>query len=136
MLSMASSQPVRTPSNPSEPLRTPPNPSEPIRTLSQSVLVTGCSSGIGHATALRCARAASRSHRAASGDDRRSSRPPVATLALDVTDEIDARAVAAAERDGALSGWQQRGLQQSGALPTLPMESCARSSRQRSGSCA
>ena len=92
----------------------------------RSVLVTGCSSGIGHATALRLARAGFVTYATARRPDTLADLAAAGcrTLALDVTDERSMReAVAAAERDGALFGLvNNAGYSQSGALPTLPMD--------------
>ena len=93
----------------------------------RSVLVTGCSSGIGRATALRLARAgfatyASARDEAALGGLRDAG---CYTLPLDVRDEASmAAAVAAIAREhGALYALvNNAGFSQSGALETLSLE--------------
>ena len=92
-----------------------------------AVLITGCSSGIGHETASRLAAkgwtvyaTARRPERIADLADR-----GCRTLALDVTDEASMRdAVAAVEGEhGAVGALvNNAGYSQSGALETLPME--------------
>jgi NAD(P)-dependent dehydrogenase (short-subunit alcohol dehydrogenase family) len=94
---------------------------------SRAVLVTGCSSGIGRATAERLASAGwpvyatARSLESISDLAGRGCR----TLALDVTDEESMRAAVAAveEAEGAVGVLvNNAGYSQSGALETLPME--------------
>jgi NADP-dependent 3-hydroxy acid dehydrogenase YdfG len=92
-----------------------------------AVLITGCSSGIGHETASRLAAkgwtvyaTARRPERIADLAER-----GCRTLALDVTDEASMRAaVAAVESEhGAVGALvNNAGYSQSGALETLPME--------------
>jgi NAD(P)-dependent dehydrogenase (short-subunit alcohol dehydrogenase family) len=94
---------------------------------SRAVLVTGCSSGIGRATAERLASAGwpvyatARSPESIADLAERGCR----TLALDVTDEGSMRAAVAAVTDaeGAVGVLvNNAGYSQSGALETLPME--------------
>ena len=92
-----------------------------------AVLVTGCSSGIGEATAARLARsgwtvyATARRVESIAGLAERGCR----TLALDVDDEASMRAAvdAVIEAEGAVWGLvNNAGYSQSGALETLPIE--------------
>jgi NAD(P)-dependent dehydrogenase (short-subunit alcohol dehydrogenase family) len=94
---------------------------------SRTVLITGCSSGIGQATALRLARAgfityATARNVDALGDLRTAG---CRTLPLDVTDDTSMQtAVAAVELEhGSLFALvNNAGYSQSGALATLPMD--------------
>jgi NAD(P)-dependent dehydrogenase (short-subunit alcohol dehydrogenase family) len=95
--------------------------------LSKAVLITGCSSGIGHATAKRLAGrgwtvyATARRPEAIADLGEAGCR----TLALDVTDESSMRAAvdAVVDGEGAVGCLvNNAGYSQSGALETLPME--------------
>ncbi len=95
------------------------------------VLVTGCSSGIGRATALRLVRSGFRVY--ATARDVRTLEPlqtvGCRVLALDVTDDASMRtAVATVTAEcGALYGLvNNAGYSQSGALETLPIEKVRR----------
>ena len=92
-----------------------------------TVLITGCSSGIGHATAERLAAsgwtvyATARRPEALAELEARGCR----TLALDVTDEASMQAAVAAVEDehGAVGALvNNAGYSQSGAVETVPME--------------
>ncbi|MBU3749508.1 MAG: SDR family NAD(P)-dependent oxidoreductase [Mycobacterium sp.] len=93
---------------------------------SKAVLITGCSSGIGHATALRLAKAGhtvyATARRADSLADLREA--GAHTLSLDVTDEDSMTAAVArvVDEQGAVGVLiNNAGYSQSGALETLPM---------------
>jgi NAD(P)-dependent dehydrogenase (short-subunit alcohol dehydrogenase family) len=94
---------------------------------SKAVLITGCSSGIGHATAEHLA---ARGWTVYASARRPESIADLAergckTLSLDVTDEDSMRAAVAAveEAEGAVGALvNNAGYSQSGALETLPME--------------
>ncbi len=99
--------------------------------VSKAVLITGCSTGIGHATALRLAKAGhivyATSRRVDSIADLQSA--GARTLALDVTDE--ASMAAAVEQVTAEQGAvgvliNNAGYSQSGAIETLSMEDLRR----------
>jgi NAD(P)-dependent dehydrogenase (short-subunit alcohol dehydrogenase family) len=98
---------------------------------SKVVLVTGCSSGIGRATALRLARSgwkvyASARRPATIADLREAG---CQTLALDVTDEHSMRAAVDSieQADGAIGVLvNNAGYSQSGAIETVPMEAVRR----------
>ena len=95
--------------------------------VSEAVLITGCSTGIGAATALRLAKAGRTVY--ATARNVQTLAPLTAagcrTLALDVTDEASMQAaVAEVEgREGAVGVLiNNAGYSQSGALESLPME--------------
>ena len=98
---------------------------------SKAVLITGCSSGIGRATALRLARAGWPVYASAR---RPESLVELAgagckTLPLDVTDETSMRAaVQHVEQDSGAVGVliNNAGYSQSGAIETVPMEAARR----------
>ncbi|HEU4658020.1 MAG TPA: SDR family NAD(P)-dependent oxidoreductase [Capillimicrobium sp.] len=100
-------------------------------TVSRTVLITGCSTGIGRATALRLARAghvvyATARRLEAIGDLEAAG---CRTLALDVTDEASMSAAVAAveEARGAVDVLvNNAGYSQSGAVETIPMEALRR----------
>jgi NAD(P)-dependent dehydrogenase (short-subunit alcohol dehydrogenase family) len=95
---------------------------------SKAVLITGCSTGIGRATAERLARsgrwtvyATARRLESIADLEQRGCR----TLALDVTDEASMQAAVAAveEAEGAVGALvNNAGYSQSGAMETLPLE--------------
>ena len=95
--------------------------------MTRTVLVTGCSSGIGRATALHLARAGWQVYATAR---RPETLDPLAqagcrTLALDVTSEESMRAAVSRveEESGPLAALvNNAGYSQSGALETLPLE--------------
>jgi NAD(P)-dependent dehydrogenase (short-subunit alcohol dehydrogenase family) len=98
---------------------------------SKAVLITGCSSGIGRATALRLARSGwnvyATARRPESIADLQAA--GAKTLALDVTDEDSmSAAVASVERaEGAVGVLiNNAGYSQSGAMESVPMESVRR----------
>jgi NAD(P)-dependent dehydrogenase (short-subunit alcohol dehydrogenase family) len=98
---------------------------------SRAVLVTGCSSGIGHATALRLARSGwtvyASARRLESIDDLRDA--GCRTLALDVTDEESMRAAVEQVElaEGAVGVLvNNAGYSQSGAIETVPLEAMRR----------
>jgi len=98
---------------------------------SKAVLVTGCSSGIGHATALRLARNGWTVYATARrpetlGELREAG---CETLALDVTDEDSMRAAVAEveRREGAIGVLvNNAGYSQSGAVESVPMDAVRR----------
>ncbi len=98
---------------------------------SKAVLITGCSSGIGHAAALRLARAGftvyASARRLESIEDLREA--GCHTLALDVTDESSMReAVALVEREQGAVGVlvNNAGYSQSGAVEAVPLDAVRR----------
>ncbi len=99
--------------------------------ISKTVLITGCSSGIGEATALRLAKAGwivyATARRLESIEHLREH--GARTLALDVTDEQSMRAAVAevAQEQGAIGVLvNNAGYSQSGALERVPMEAARR----------
>jgi NAD(P)-dependent dehydrogenase (short-subunit alcohol dehydrogenase family) len=98
---------------------------------SKAVLVTGCSSGIGRATALRLAGSGWKVYASARRPEAISELRDAGceTLALDVTDEQSMQAaVASVERaEGAIGVLiNNAGYSQSGAIETVPMEAVRR----------
>ncbi len=98
---------------------------------SKAVLITGCSSGIGHATALRLAGAGWSVYATARSTEKIADleRAGCRTLGLDVTDEESMRAAVAAveEAEGAVGVLiNNAGYSQSGAIETVPMEAVRR----------
>jgi NAD(P)-dependent dehydrogenase (short-subunit alcohol dehydrogenase family) len=99
--------------------------------ISKAVLITGCSSGIGRATALRLARGG---HTVYATARRPESIAELAdagcrTLALDVTDEASMQAaVAEVERSEGAVGVlvNNAGYSQSGAIETVPLQAVRR----------
>ncbi len=98
---------------------------------SRAVLITGCSTGIGRATAVRLARAGHRVYATArdldSIDDLRVEGCEV--LELDVTDEASRAAAVAAveEQEGAVGVLvNNAGYSQSGAIETVPLDDVRR----------
>src|SRR4051812_14885065 len=95
--------------------------------VSRSVLITGCSSGIGHATATQLAE---RGWRVYASARRTESIADLAergcrTLALDVTDEgsMEAAVAAVEEAEGGVGALvNNAGYSQSGAIETVPLE--------------
>src|ERR687891_2336924 len=95
--------------------------------VSKAVLITGCSSGIGHATAKRLAARGWTVYATARSVDAIGDLAEAGcrTLALDVTDEDSMRAAVetVVESEGAVGCLvNNAGYSQSGALETLPME--------------
>jgi NAD(P)-dependent dehydrogenase (short-subunit alcohol dehydrogenase family) len=98
---------------------------------SKAVLITGCSSGIGRATALQLAGAGWTVYASARRPDTIAdlARAGCHTLALDVTDEQSMRAAvdAVEQAEGAVGVLvNNAGYSQSGALETVPIEAARR----------
>jgi NAD(P)-dependent dehydrogenase (short-subunit alcohol dehydrogenase family) len=98
---------------------------------SKAVLITGCSTGIGHATALRLLQGGWKVYATARRPETLASLEQAGahTLALDVTDEDSMRAAVRSveEREGAVGVLiNNAGYSQSGAVETVPMESVRR----------
>src|SRR5580704_13370492 len=98
---------------------------------SKAALITGCSSGIGRATALRLAKAGwtvyATARRLEAIEDLRAS--GAHTLALDVTDEASMQEAVGAivEAEGAVGVLvNNAGYSQSGAVETVPMDAVRR----------
>jgi NADP-dependent 3-hydroxy acid dehydrogenase YdfG len=98
---------------------------------SEAVLVTGCSSGIGRASALRLARAGRTVYATARDPETLEALAQAGcrTLALDVTDEDSMRAAVAhvEQAEGAVGVLiNNAGYSQSGAIETVPIEAVRR----------
>jgi NAD(P)-dependent dehydrogenase (short-subunit alcohol dehydrogenase family) len=97
---------------------------------SRPVLITGCSTGIGRATAERLAADGWNVHATARRPESIEdlAKQGCRTLALDVTDEASMEsAVAEVEKDGPIGALvNNAGYSQSGAIETIPMESVRR----------
>jgi NAD(P)-dependent dehydrogenase (short-subunit alcohol dehydrogenase family) len=98
---------------------------------SKAVLITGCSSGIGRATALRLARGGWRVYASARRPESIAELEDAGarTLALDVTDEQSMRAAVeqVEQAEGAVGVLvNNAGYSQSGAIETVPMEAVRR----------
>src|SRR5215213_8631186 len=95
---------------------------------SRTVLITGCSTGIGRACAVRLARAGhavyATARRAESIEDLREA--GCRTLALDVTDEASMRAAVEAVEAEAGALVNNAGYSQSGAIESLPIDDLRR----------
>ena len=99
--------------------------------ISKAVLVTGCSTGIGRATAQRLARAGHTVYATARREESVADLREVGarTLALDVTDEASMRAAVdhvVAEHGAVGALVNNAGYSQSGALETVPMDDLRR----------
>lgn len=99
--------------------------------LSKAVLITGCSTGIGHATALRLIKAGHIVYATARRTDSIADLAAAGarTLALDVTDDASMTAAVqrVTEEQGAVGVLiNNAGYSQSGAIETLPMEDLRR----------
>jgi NAD(P)-dependent dehydrogenase (short-subunit alcohol dehydrogenase family) len=98
---------------------------------SKAVLITGCSTGIGHATALRLARSGWTVYATARKPDTLSELATAGchTLALDVTDEESMKAAVeiVEQAEGAVGVLiNNAGYSQSGAIETVPLEAVRR----------
>ncbi len=103
----------------------------PMAEPSKAVLITGCSTGIGRATALRLVRSGWTVYATARRPETLSELEAAGarTLALDVTDEasMDAAVAAVEQAEGAVGVLiNNAGYSQSGAVETVPMESVRR----------
>jgi NAD(P)-dependent dehydrogenase (short-subunit alcohol dehydrogenase family) len=103
----------------------------PVSEPSKAVLITGCSTGIGRASALRLARSGWRVYASArrleSIDELKDA--GCTTLALDVTDEDSMRAAvdAVEQAEGAVGVLvNNAGYSQSGAIETVPLDAARR----------
>src|SRR5438552_1790389 len=102
-----------------------------VAECSEAVLITGCSSGIGRATALRLARSGWTVYASARRPETLVELADAGcrTLALDVTDEQSmSAAVAGIEQDEGAVGVliNNAGYSQSGAIETVPMDAVRR----------
>ncbi|HEY8581813.1 MAG TPA: SDR family NAD(P)-dependent oxidoreductase [Capillimicrobium sp.] len=100
-------------------------------TVSRTVLITGCSTGIGRATALRLARAGHAVYAAARRPESLADLESAGcrALALDVTDEASMAAAVATvvdERGAVEVLVNNAGYSQSGAVETIPMDALRR----------
>src|SRR5829696_2065509 len=97
-------------------------------TTSRAVLVTGCSSGIGRATAARLAASGWTVYATARRPETLGALAEAGcrTLALDVTDEASMRAAVDAVEGGVGVLINNAGYSQSGALETLPLAAVRR----------
>src|SRR5207253_5876996 len=98
---------------------------------SKAVLITGCSSGIGRATALRLARSGWRVYASARAPEAIADLRDAGceTLALDVTDEESMRAAVGQleQAEGAVGVLvNNAGYSQSGAIETVPLDAVRR----------
>ena len=103
----------------------------PMAEPSKAVLITGCSSGIGRASALRLARSGWTVYATARRPESIAELADAGchTLALDVTDEDSMRAAVASveQAEGAVGVLiNNAGYSQSGAIETVPMEAVRR----------
>jgi NAD(P)-dependent dehydrogenase (short-subunit alcohol dehydrogenase family) len=99
--------------------------------VSKAVLITGCSSGIGHATAARLTQDGWRVYATARRPETLADLEQLGarTLALDVTDEASMRAAvdAVEEAEGAVGVLvNNAGYSQSGAVETVPLDAVRR----------